>query len=474
MRILPVLIAAICYTLVARSQPRVVERLYLPGFEARVDSLVKAYTDLDIFSGVVLVAEKGRPVYHKAFGLAMRDKNIPNTPGTRFDIGSMNKSFTKVVVLQLVHEGKLSLDDKLGKYLPGFPKKAAEDITLRHLLNHQSGYGGYHSEEYWNIPREEKTLQTALEQIKKQPLEFDPGTDRRYSNAGYVLLGLIAEKAAGKSYFDLVEERIAKPLGMQDTYLREKYTVPNRAIGYYKNMRGELLDNDSFQEIVKPDGGFYSTASDILKFYRAYHHGTSLWNRETQMLDEGYARYQKLKKEGGITGHAGGFEGANTVYLEFLREQVAVVVFANMDEVVAENLGQGIVAILRGEAPEQPGIPAIQAVYKAFSEQGLNYVKAHWESLTTNFHPEDPKDLILNMIGYSLLREGETRGAVEVFKLNTELFPGVANVWDSYGEALRKMGHGRQALRSYKKALSIQPGIPSAEQALRELEAEGY
>ena len=445
-------------------------KLNMSQIEPKVDALVKQYMDIDIYSGVVMIAQQGKPLYHKAFGLANREMNIPNTVNTRFDIGSMNKGFTKVAVLQLVNEGKLKLDDKLGKFLKGFPSTAAEKITIEHLLNHESGYGDYHTPEYWNIPKDEKNLNVALEYIKKRPFLFEPGTEQEYSNAGYVILGIIIERVTGKSYFDVVEERITKPLGMTNTYLREKYSVPNRAIGYYKNSKGELLNNESFQEIVTPAGGFYSTTSDMLKFYRAYHYGDKLWNKATRSLDGMYDFYQEHQTTGGAMTHAGGFEGANTVIFEVLRDEISVMVFANMDEVVAEDLGLGILNIIRGKKPESPSLPAEQAVYSALLKYGPEHVKTNWELLSKNFHPADPKDLILNSIGYDLLSEGDTDKAIEVFKLNTEMFPEVGNCWDSYGEALLKKGDRQAALSAYKKALKINPDIPSAKEAVKMLE----
>ncbi len=439
-------------------------------FESKVDALVKQYMDLDIFTGVVLVAEQGHPVYHKAFGLANRELGIRNTLNTRFDIGSMNKTFTKVAVLELIHEGKLSAGDALGKFLDGFPAEAAEKITVEDLLEHRSGYGDYHTEEYWALPAEQKTLETDVSFIRKLPLNFEPGTQQEYSNAGYVLLGRIIEKVTGKSYYDVIEERITKPLGMHDTYLREKYSVPGRAVGYFKTMRGELRNNDFLGEVPTPAGGFYSTTSDMLKFYRAFYYGDELWDETTRQLDAMYPFYRKNMTTGGAMVQAGGFEGANTVHYEILRDRISVEVFANMDEIVAENLGAGILSIIRGKQPEQPSLPAIQAVYRSFSMYGINTVRKNWETLTENYHPSDPKDLILNQIGYNLLVAGATDSAVAIFRLNTELFPQTANCWDSYGEALLNSGDRMASLNAYKKALEIDPELESAKAAVLKLE----
>lgn len=441
----------------------------VPDLETKVDALVKKYMDLDIFSGVVLIAEKGNPVYHKAFGLADRDKNVENTLDSRFDIGSMNKGFTKIVVMQLVAEGKIKLNDKLGKYIEGFPEKAAQKITIEHLLNHQSGFGGYHTMEYWDLPFEKKNMQTALEFIKKAPLFFEPGTETEYSNSGYVLLGIIIEKVTGKTYYDVIEERITKKIGMENTYLRDKLSVPMRTIGYYKNIKGELLSNESFIEAPKPDGGFYSTTSDMLKFYREYHYGNNLWDESVRKLDQHYNFYKQQFITGGAASHAGGFEGANTVHFEILRDQISVVVFANMDEIVAENLGEGILAIIRETQPKDPQIPAGQLVYKNYTEKGIDFVKENWEELTENFHPADPKDMILNEIGYEYLFDGDIKAATEILKLNTELYPDVANCWDSYGEVLFEKGEKELSLNAYKKALSINPDMESAKQKIKEI-----
>lgn len=440
--------------------------------EKEADALVKAYMSLDIFSGVVLIAQGGKPFYHKAFGLANRETKTPNTINTRFDIGSMNKSFTKVIVLQMVNEGKLKLSDPMGKYLDGFAPEAAEKVTIEQLLNHTSGFGDYHTSEYFDLPISEKTLANIIQIIQQLPLMFEPGTAQAYSNAGYVLLGGIIEKASGKPYYQNVRERIVKPLRLKNTYLEDKYNVPQRAIGYLYTMRGELENNEGFQENPTPAGGFYATTTDLLTFYRAYHYGNKLWDESTRSLDEFYAFNQEHQNTGGAMMHAGGFNGANTVLFEILRDQISVIVLANMDEPVAEQLGTGILAIIRGKQPEPPVLPARMLVYQTFKEKGIDYVKENFETLTRNFHPDDPKDILLNMIGYNLLysdRAEEVDEAIQIFELNAELFPDVANVWDSLGEAWLKKGDKHKALKFYKKALEITPDLPSAKKMVKEL-----
>lgn len=440
------------------------------GFETQIDQVVADYQALEIFSGIVLVARDGTPFYEKAFGLADRDRNIPNSPTTLFDIGSMNKTFTSVVVKQLAEEGKLNLNDKLVDYIPGFEDPRASEITLLHLLEHRSGFGDYHSRGYFDLPLEERKLWPIVERAKSTELLFDPGTGDEYSNLGYVILGGVIEKAAGRSYFEEVRERIVEPLGLENTYLTELDRVADRAAkGYLYTPLGVLEENAAVQDLPNPDGGFLSTARDILTFYHSYYYDTLLLSAQTRENDP-FFQYLRELPEGRATGAAGGFEGFNSVYLQVISDDVSILVLANMDEPVAERIGSDILALYRGEVPEKPVLPAVQLVRRNYLEHGTEYIKQHFDSLTVNFHPTDPKDLILNQLGYAYLYGAEDpERAVELFRLNTELFPDVANCWDSYGEALRASGKMDEAVAAYQKALDLRPGLESAQSALNEM-----
>ncbi len=298
------------------------EAVNITKLEKDVDALVKSYQGIDIFSGVVLIAQSGAPVYHKAFGLADREKNIQNTLNTKFDIGSMNKTFTKVVILQLIEEGKLKFSDHLSDILPQFSNKVYSKITVDHLVNHSSGFGDYFMiPGYFDLPIEEKYIASLVEKIQKTPLLFEAGTEQEYSNSGYILLGAIIEKLTHKSYHQNVKERIVVPLNLNDTYVENKYDVPNRAIGYFKTMKGEIEDNNGFVEVPNPDGGFQSTAKDVLKFYQEFHYGQNILKEETKLKDEYYRMIQEHQTTGGAISHAGGFNGANTVKYEILRDK---------------------------------------------------------------------------------------------------------------------------------------------------------
>jgi len=442
---------------------------------SQTDALVKQYQELDIFSGVVLIAENGHPFYLKAFGLADRENGKANTVRTRFNIGSMNKSFTNLLIYKLLESNQLKPNDKLGKFLSGFPEKAAQNITIEHLLTHQSGYGDYFQPGFFDSPPETRTIDGIVERARTIPLLFEPGTEQEYSNTGYILLGAIIEKVTGKSYYENVKEHITKPLQLNETFIENTHMVKNRAIGYLKSVKGELEDNLRFHEQAKPDGGFYATAADILKFYQNYYYSDSLVSETVRGADRFFQAAKELQKSGGdkAFGNAGGFNGANTVLYEMPGLRTSIVVFANMDEPVAEQLGQGILAIIRGEKPKKPHLPAAQNVYMAMKKHGAQYVKSNFDSLTVNFHPDDPRDFILNMVGYELLWDNEIDAAIEAFTLNTELFPDAANCYDSLGEAWVLKGNREMALKNYRKALELDPQMESAHRAIAQIQAVG-
>lgn len=437
---------------------------------SKTDELISEYVDLGIFSGVVLIAENGKPIYEKACGLSNRETNTPNTLETRFVIGSMNKSFTKTVILQLIEERKLNLEDKMVDFLEGFKQRSANKITINQLLNHTSGFGDYHNPSYWELTYEQKNIQSILEILKNIDLLFEPGTENEYSNAGYIILGEIIEKVSGQSYAKNVEDRIVKPLQLSSFVTSNVKEIPNRAIGYTKIYSG-YTNNEEFISEPRSDGGFYANAYDILKFYRAYFYDNKLISESAKSTDGFFKMIANAYSEKGAgIPLAGGFNGANTVHMEMLADNISIVVCANMDEPVAENLAHGIHSIINGRVPKNPLLPTKLSVYAAYKDNGIGYVRENFDELTTNWFERDPKDLILNNLGYDLLFDKKLNDALEIFKLNVELFPDIANCWDSYGEALLKIGNKEAALSAYKKALEINPNMPSAKKAVKELD----
>jgi CubicO group peptidase (beta-lactamase class C family) len=168
----------------------------------------------------VLLAKDGKPIFEKAYGMASKSYGAANRTDTKFNLGSIDKVFTKVAIGQLIQQGKIaSIDDKLIKYLPDYAnKEAAEKITLRQIVNMQSGIGDFFGPTFEKTAKDQfRTISDYLPLFTPEPLQFEPGTKQKYSNGGYIVLGAVIEKLTGKTYYDYVRENIFQPLGMDDT-----------------------------------------------------------------------------------------------------------------------------------------------------------------------------------------------------------------------------------------------------------------
>jgi D-alanyl-D-alanine carboxypeptidase len=284
------------------------------------------------FSGVVLLAKDGKPLFRQAYGMAELSFQVPNRPDTKFNIGSISKLFTNLAIHQLVEEGKLSLDDTVGKHLPDYPSaEVREKVTLRHLMEHRSGLGDIFTPRFREGAKEGiRKVRDFFPLFVEDPLEFDPGTDERYSNAGYIVLGAILEAATGRDYYELIQERVFQPAGMTDTGSWERdLPIPNRAVGYTRRMPldSEIaggLRSTQFLDFYKgsPAGGAFSTVDDLLRLDTALRSGT--------LFKDG-------RKMNGF-GVAGGVPGANAA-LEQLPGGYTLVVLANYDPPSAVEIG---------------------------------------------------------------------------------------------------------------------------------------
>jgi CubicO group peptidase (beta-lactamase class C family) len=239
------------------------------NISALFDNYMQAQVNVNEFTGTVLVAQKGKIIYEKAFGMADREWNIPNTIQSKFEIGSVTKQFTSACILQLAEQGKLSLDDKLSKYFADFPK--ADSVTIHMLLTHTSGIKDYSQlpefEKVCTLPLEKDTL-VAL--IKKQPYIFSPGTKWSYSSSGYFLLGYIVEKVSGKSYSDYVYNNVIQKAGLKNTCVnRWDSILLYRAKGYGKTTGGWKNAYYISMEGANSAGAIISTIEDLYQWNNA-------------------------------------------------------------------------------------------------------------------------------------------------------------------------------------------------------------
>lgn len=234
---------------------------------SQINRIMQASSVAGDFNGSVLVARAGRILYERGFGFANMEWNIPNDPGTKFEIGSMTKQFTALLILQFVNEGKIRLDGHLSDYLPYYRKDTGERITIGELLSHTSGIPNFLASPGFLEGPASRTKYGVEEFVTKYcsgNLRFEPGTKFEYSNSGYFLLGAILEKISSSSYEHLLQDRIFAPLGMKDSgYAHSETVLPHRASGYERSATG--LRNARYYDMSIPfaAGALYSTVGDL-------------------------------------------------------------------------------------------------------------------------------------------------------------------------------------------------------------------
>ena len=247
----------------------------------------------DGFSGVALVVKQGKVLFAHAYGLANRETRTANQVETQFRLGSMNKMFTAVAVLQLVQAGKIQLNASLSTYLPDYPNKdLAEKVTIHHLLTHTGGTGDIFGPDFEAHRLELKTLGDYIKLYGARALEFEPGAQWRYSNYGYLLLGAVIEKVSRRSYYDYVREHIFAPAGMVSTDSEpEEASVPGRAVGYMKDAPGAdwRPSTETLPYRGTSAGGGYSTVEDLNRFATALQANLLLDAKHTELLDHAQA-----------------------------------------------------------------------------------------------------------------------------------------------------------------------------------------
>jgi D-alanyl-D-alanine carboxypeptidase len=307
----------------------------VPGqkeFLAKAEELANKAASDDKFSGTILIAQNGKPVLTKSYGFADKEKQVPNGQDTIYNLGSINKLFTGLAIGMLADEGKLSLGDTIGKHIPDYPnKEAAGKVTISQLLAMTSGIGDIFGPEFDAADKSRlNSISAYLPLFASKPLEFEPGTNRRYSNGGYIVLGAIIEKASGMSYYEFVKQRIFDKCGMNDTAsLNADSKEPRMAKGYTKPEGSDKRKNnfDTLPGRGSSAGGGYSTVGDMLRFANAIGNGTlkapeSLQKEERSMIASMF--------RGGL-GFAGGAPGINAIIESRLPGGYTLVVLSNYD-----------------------------------------------------------------------------------------------------------------------------------------------
>ncbi|UOQ69205.1 serine hydrolase domain-containing protein [Hymenobacter volaticus] len=508
-----VLIFLICSGLVSGSA-------YAQRRVARIDSLFQQLAREGHFNGGVLVAEKGRILYQRAFGYADLPTRTPTTLSSRFQLASIAKTFTSTAVLQLLEQNKIKLSDPLARYLPAFPYPT---VTLRHLLSHTSGLPDL--ELYEPLVRQHPerlvTNQDIIPALRAWPrgLYFTPGTQWQYCNTNYILLALLVEKVSQQAFATYLQRHLFQPAGMRDTYLRmagspaDARLVANHLLPTMYSTVPEPVETLHLQDSVRlwhlrfesrgltglyGPGQVVSTLQDLLRFDQALARGKLLRPRTIALAATPVKLNDSTTVVGGntvdfggptsyglgwvvrpdpvggtIVGHDGYNRGIATMLYRNVGKGQTVIMYDNTEGEQFREKVAAVIALLnqRSGRPLTYKKSVARWYGDALRKQGPVRALVQFNTMradTSHFYLAEDE---LNSLGYALLVNGSPSLALDAFQLNTVLFPLSFNVYDSYGDAFRYVNRRAEAIVMYQRALALNPNSEGTKHSLQLLQA---
>jgi D-alanyl-D-alanine carboxypeptidase len=319
-------------------------------YPEKAAALMESYVKANEFTGMVLIACAGKPIFEQGFGMANREWNVPNAPDTKFRLGSLTKIFTATAILQLAEQGKLSIDDPVSKYYAASPA-IWRNITIKHLLIHRSGIPDYADALLWSAAtaRTEARIDLSPEALiglfRDKPLQFEPGSQFSYSNSGYVVLGVIIEKLSGEAYAGYVRKHILDLAGMHDSgYDLSDEIIARRAAGYVRT-DGDW-QNAPFLAMSIPysAGSLYSTVDDLLRLDQAFYALKPLNAASQKVMFTNYGNHWgmgwNIFRQSGHDqiANEGDVNGFRTGFARYPDDKLTIIVLSNLEGAPIEDI----------------------------------------------------------------------------------------------------------------------------------------
>jgi CubicO group peptidase (beta-lactamase class C family) len=321
-----------------------------------MEQVIQSHVSAGTFMGTVLVARDGAVVLDKAYGMANLELEVPNTPATKFRLGSITKQFTAASILLLEERGQLKIDDKVKTYLPDAPM-AWDRITVFNLLTHTSGIPNFTAlADYNTIKLSARSASASVSAVRDKTLDFGPGEKMSYSNSGYLVLGEIIEKVSGQSYEKFVADNIFTPLGMNDSgYDSNTAIIKRRASGYIKTPAGYVNAGYIHMSIPHAAGALYSTTGDLLKWEQALFAGKVVSKASLDRMitpfknDYALGLTSTLDKGRRVIAHGGGIDGFNTHLAYYPDTKMVIVALSNVNGTAPGAIAAQLGAVVHGD-----------------------------------------------------------------------------------------------------------------------------
>ncbi|WP_350291742.1 serine hydrolase [uncultured Croceitalea sp.] len=394
------------------------------------------------FNGSILIADGQSVLFEESYG--SDQNNNPNAIDTKYEIASMGKMFTAVAIKQLEETGKLTLQQTIGEVLNDYPNEEAKSITIKQLLSHVSGLGDFFGPEFDQNKDAIKSLKDYLPFFVNDPLEFNPGERMRYSNAGFIVLGLIIEKLSDTDYNSYITKNILVPIGMNST--------------------GSLSSSA---------GGGTSTVGDFHRFALALKANEliskeSLSSMTTDHYKNGYGYGMSLRDFNGtkIYGHNGGAPGVSGELDMVMGEHLIIITLSNRSPM--DGWAQVRTEIRKeffGSTPETEQFLNTEQVVKTYKAQGFDKASELLSKLDNNI-----SDRNTFRFAEKYAMQGQPEKAIDILKLIVQAYPDQWHPYSFLADFQLQAGHKNEAIKNYKKSLEINPQNEQAIEQLKQLE----
>ncbi len=460
---------------------------------AEIDGYVeKIMQKIDIPGMAIAVVQDGAVIYSKAFGVRNIAAQTELAEDHIFHMASVSKPFVATAIMQLVERGKMKLDDPVTTYLPYF--QLADDryqqITIRQMLNHTSGMPDVRDYEWDKPQQDEGAAERYVRSLTTENMIAAPGETWRYSNMAFDALGDVIAKVSGMSFEEYVKTNILLPLGMkQSSFLQPDIAPSLRTTPHVWQFKPIVSQVYPYNRRHAPSSTLNANVTEMTRWMLAnLNHGELdgkrilkadsydiLWQPSAQVNEElnvGLSWFLGSYKGNKIVFHSGGDTGYRSQLVLLPEKNIGVVLACNYDRAPTGDIRNGILDILLGETPQIPRLSIASVFASVYAEKGIEAAKAHYHKLAN----EAPDEYIfgdgeLNRLGYFFLQAKQVSQAIEVFKFNVELYPEVANTYDSLGEGYMIAGNKVAAIFNYRLSLEKDPGNENAVEMLKRLGA---
>lgn len=445
-------------------------------------------------AGLAIGVTKGnQTIYARCFGYSNIAQEIKVDFNTNFHIASVSKPFVAFAIAKLIEQKKITVEDKIIDLLPEFIMEGVgyDQITVKHILTHHSGIPTNISPDDWTNPSfGENALDENLEIIKTHRLDFEPGTQYRYSNSAFDILGLVISRASGMSFSDYITSQVLVPAGMNNTRykIKDDSLSDQRAMSYSYGIETQEWHPYPYNEKLFPSSGILSNLNDMLKWTQI-HIGKGTYQNNTVLQEEyfelltnpqnetpwgdqiGLSWFLQSYLEKPIIMHQGQDTGFESIVYLYPNEEVSIVVMANRDFSRTGRIMNAVSEILFDQAPKSYDVSAKYPFSDVYKKEGIENAKVVWSQLkkdTTDVYSADDDDILTTG---AILENGKNwKETKEILEYYNTLNDNSTYSWRLLGNAYLHLGDTLRAISHYKKCLDINPNYEKAKIALERLE----